>query len=201
MRYGYIRVSIDGYSKNQQKLFLEKHQIDKYIFEDNSLKMDSGNQLLNLINKMNAGDKLYVCDFSRLARTTVGLLEIMKYLHSKRVNLYSEKENYDSTNIDSELSINIIESIIEFEKITSLEKQREGIAIAKEEGKPIGRQPTLVSKETFIDLYNDYLERKITKIEFARRLNIARPTLDKFIKAYELSELSEEDDKYFVERK
>ena len=52
MRYGYIRVSIDGYSKNQQKLFLEKHQIDKYIFEDNSLKMDSGNQLLNLINHL-----------------------------------------------------------------------------------------------------------------------------------------------------
>ena len=125
----------------------------------------------------------------------------MKYLHSKQVNLYSEKENYDSTKIDSKLSIYIIESIIEFEKITSLEKQREGIAIAKEEGKPIGRQPTLVNKEDFIVLYNDYLERKITKIEFARILNIARPTLDKFIKAYELSELSEEDNKYFVERK
>ena len=87
MRYGYIRVSMDGHSKNQQKIFLEKYQIDKYIFEDNLLKMDSGNQLLNLMKKLKAGDKLYVCDFSRLARTTVGLLEIMKYLHSKQAKL------------------------------------------------------------------------------------------------------------------
>ncbi|MGE7665822.1 recombinase family protein [Ureibacillus composti] len=82
---------------------------------------------------------IYVADFSRLARSTKDLLELVELLESKGVQLVSIKENIDTSNATSRLMLKMISAINDFERENMLERQREGIAIAKAEGKYKGR--------------------------------------------------------------
>ena len=66
-----------------------------------------------------------------------------------------------------------------------LERQREGIEIAKREGKFKGGQVKKIDSKSFDVLYEKYKSREITKVEMAKALNISRPTLDKLIKEKE----------------
>ena len=81
--------------------------------------------------------------------------------------------------------LTMIAAINEFERTNLLERQREGIAIAKAEGKYIGRKP--VSIEGFESHYLRYQRREISKSGLARELGISRPTLDKLIAQYRQS--------------
>mgnify|MGYP000138862961 FL=1 len=77
--------------------------------------------------------------------------------------------------------LTMIGAIAEFERANLLERQREGIAIAKREGKYKGRTP--VTPADFAAQYARYQRREIpSKAELARVLKISRPTLDKLIK-------------------
>ena len=79
--------------------------------------------------------------------------------------------------------LTMIGAINEFERTNLLERQREGIAIAKKEGKYKGRKKIEINN--FEQYYNKYKIRELTKVQLARELNISRPTLDKLIKEYE----------------
>ena len=79
--------------------------------------------------------------------------------------------------------LTMIGAINEFERNNMLERQREGIAIAKAKGKYKGRKE--VNIENFKEHYNRYMKREINKTALAKELNISRPTLDKLIKEYE----------------
>ena len=78
--------------------------------------------------------------------------------------------------------LTMIGAINEFERQNLLERQREGIAIAKEEGKFKGRQVKAINEDLFKETYNKYIQRQINKVEFAEILKISRPTLDKLLK-------------------
>ena len=73
-------------------------------------------------------------------------------------------------------------AIYEFERANLLERQREGIAIAKREGKYKGKAVKQIDEDLFTRSYEDYKTRHITKSELAKRLGISRPTLDKLLK-------------------
>ena len=79
--------------------------------------------------------------------------------------------------------LTMIGAINEFERTNLLERQKEGIAIAKREGKYKGRKA--VSIPDFNKHYQRYISREISKSELAKELNISRPTLDKLIKEYQ----------------
>ena len=81
--------------------------------------------------------------------------------------------------------LTMIGAINEFERTNLLERQREGIAIAKREGKYKGRKEIKIDENIFNEQYERYKNRDINKCEFAKRLNVSRPTLDKLIKEYE----------------
>ena len=78
--------------------------------------------------------------------------------------------------------LTMIGAINEFERTNLLERQREGIAVAKKKGKYKGRKEVKI--DNFEQYYNKYLNREITKTQLAKELNISRPTLDKLIKEY-----------------
>lgn len=77
----------------------------------------------------------------------------------------------------------MIAAINEFERTNLLERQKEGIAIAKRNGVYSGRKPFKSNK--FDDLYSQYISREINKTEFAKLLGTSRPTLNKLIREYE----------------
>lgn len=79
-------------------------------------------------------------DFSRLAQNTKDLLHITDLLNEKKVNLISVKEQLDTSTPTGRLMLTMIAAIYEFERQNLLERQAEGIAIAKKNGVYKGRK-------------------------------------------------------------
>jgi DNA invertase Pin-like site-specific DNA recombinase len=178
----YVRVSTVDQNEARQLEALEKYNIDKWFTEKISGKNTNRPQLQAMLDYVRQGDTVYIHEFSRLARSTKDLLDIIEQLQNKGVELVSNKENLDSSTATGKLMITVIAGIIEFERKTLLEKQKEGIAIAKREGKFKGGQVKKIDEELFNSLYSKYKLRKINKVEFAKQLQISRPTLDKILK-------------------
>lgn len=181
MNLAYVRVSTVEQNEERQIEALKKFNIEKWFTEKVSGKNMDRPKLQEMLDFCREGDTIYIHDFSRLARSTKDLLDIVERLKEKGVHLVSNKENIDSSTPQGKLMLTMIAAIYEFERENMLERQREGIAIAKREGKFKGRKP--LELDDFDKYYELYISRQITKSEMARKLNISRPTLDKMIKA------------------
>lgn len=183
MNLAYVRVSTVEQNEERQIEALKMFNIEKWFTEKVSGKDMDRPKLQEMLDFCREGDTIYIHDFSRLARSTKDLLDIVERLKEKGVHLVSNKENIDSSTPQGKLMLTMIAAIYEFERENMLERQREGIAIAKREGKFKGRKP--LELDDFDKYYELYVSRQITKSEMARKLNISRPTLDKMIKAKE----------------
>lgn len=177
----YIRVSTVEQNELRQIEAMKEYKIDKYFTEKVSAKDTNRPQLKALLEYIREGDTVYIHDFSRLARSTKDLLDIVEQLNKKGVHLHSNKENLDTSTSTGKLMLIMIGAINEFERTNLLERQKEGIAIAKKEGKYKGGQVKKIDSNAFKALYEQYKTRQINKVEFAKKLNISRPTLDKLL--------------------
>lgn len=185
MKVAYVRVSTIEQNEARQIEALKKHDIEKWFTEKVSGKNTTDRpELNNMIDFVREGDTVYIHDFSRLARSTKDLLEIVEKLNSKGVHLVSNKENIDTSTPTGKLMLTMIGAIAEFERQNMLDRQAEGIAIAKANGKYQGRKPIEIDSEVFKAQYNRYMSREINKTELAKVLKVSRPTLDKMIKEY-----------------
>lgn len=182
MKIAYVRVSTVEQNEARQIEALEKYNIEKWFTEKVSAKDTNRPKLKEMLDFAREGDTIYIHDFSRLARSTKDLLEIVETLKAKGINLVSNKENIDTSTPTGKLMLTMIAAINEFERANLLERQREGIAIAKRNGKYKERKP--FASDKFDLLYNKYLHRDLNKTEFAQELGISRPTLDKLIKEH-----------------
>lgn len=178
----YVRVSTVDQNEERQIEALEKRDIDRWFIEKVSAKDMNRPKLQEMLEYIRSGDTVYIHDFSRLARSTKDLLEIVEFLHSKDVGLVSNKENIDTTTPQGKLMLTMIGAIAEFERENLLERQREGIAIAKKQGKYKGRKPVKINEDVFLREYDNYMNRRINKVQFAKNLGVSRPTLDKILK-------------------
>lgn len=185
MNIAYVRVSTVEQNEQRQTEGLKKYNIDKWFIEKVSGKNTNRPKLKEMLEFAREGDTIYIWDFSRLSRSVKDLLEIVEQLQDKKVHLVSVKENLDTSTPTGKLMLTMIGAINEFERTNLLERQREGIAIAKKKGKYKGRKEVKINNETFKPLYDKYKNRKINKIQFAKELNVSRPTLDKLLKQYE----------------
>lgn len=182
MNVAYVRVSTVDQHEDRQIEALEKHGIDKWYIEKVSAKDTNRPKLQEMIDYVREGDTVYIHDFSRLARSTKDLLEIVEYLTNKGVRLVSNKENLDTSTPTGKLMLTMIGAINEFERANLLERQREGIAIAKTKGVYKGRKAIEIDDNKFEIEYNRYMSREINKTELAKKLGVSRPTLDKMIR-------------------
>ena len=187
---GYVRVSTVEQNEARQVEALEKHNIEKWYIEKVAAKDTNRPELKNMMEYVREGDTVYIHDFSRLARSTKDLLDIVETLQEKGVHLVSNKENIDTSTPTGKLMLTMIGAIAEFERTNLLERQREGIMIAKERDKTLppdkrtykGRKAIQIDDNVFDNLYERYQRRELTKVQFAKELNVSRPTLDKLIK-------------------
>lgn len=183
MIVGYVRVSTVEQNEERQLVTMEKYNVEKVFSEKVSAKDTNRKELNNLLDFIREGDTVVIHDFSRLARSTKDLLEIVELLEDKKVTLISSKENIDSSTPTGKLMLTMIGAINEFERANLLERQREGIAIAKEKGLYKGRKEIKI--DNFEEYYNRYKNREFNKTQLAKVLGVSRPTLDKLIKDYE----------------
>lgn len=182
MKVAYIRVSTIEQNEDRQVKAIEPFMIDKWYIEKVSGKDTNRPKLREMLDFVREGDTVYIHDFSRLARSTKDLLEIVDLLSQKGVILHSNKENIDTSTPTGKLMLTMIGAIAEFERQNLFERQREGIAIAKAKGKFKGRQVKSIDKNKFESEYNRYLNRELTKKQLAENLQVSRPTLNRLIK-------------------
>lgn len=184
MNIAYVRVSTVEQNESRQLEALKKYEIDKWYIEKISAKDVNRPKLQQMLEFAREGDTIFVHDFTRLARSTKDLLDIVEQLKSKGIHLVSNKENIDTSTPTGKLMLTFLAGIAEFERENLLERQREGIAIAKRNGIYKGRKP--ICDDRFPGLYADYLSRKISKTELAKMLGVSRPTLYRMIKEYDI---------------
>lgn len=183
MNIAYIRVSTLEQNEARQIENLKKYNCEKTFTEKASAKDTNRPQLQAMIEFARQGDTIYINDFSRIARSTKDLLDIVERLEAKGIFLVSTKENIDTNTPTGKLMLTMIGAINEFERTNLLERQREGIAIAVKEGKYKGRKEVQI--DDFAAHYAQYKNREYTKAQLAVKLDISRPTLDKLIREHE----------------
>lgn len=185
MNIAYIRVSTEEQNEARQREALEQHNIDKFFIEKASGKNTKRPELQKMLDWAREGDTIFIHDLSRIARSTKDLLELLDTLDAKKVALVSDKENIDTTTATGKLIVTVIGAINEFERANLLERQREGIAIAKREGKYKGRKNIVITD--IGQYYERYMNREVSKAELARELGVSRPTLDRLFSNFKQS--------------
>jgi DNA invertase Pin-like site-specific DNA recombinase len=184
MKTAYIRVSTVDQNDSRQIEAMKHLGIEKYFTEKVSAKDTNRPQLKEMFDYVREGDTIYIKDFSRLARSTKDLLDMVEYLNKKKVHLVSLKENIDSSTSTGMLMLTMIGAIYQFERANLLERQKEGIAIAKTKGTYKGRKKINYPagwKET----YDQWKHREITGAAAMKQLKLKRNTFYKLIKEFE----------------
>lgn len=147
MRIGYQRVSTVEQNTSRQ---LEGVTVDKVFTDRVSGKDLNRPQLVLAIDYVRDGDTLVIHSMDRLARNLEDLRKIVRELTGKGVHVEFVKEHLTFTGDDSPMNtllLSMLGAVAEFERSTILERQREGIAIAKAKGKYKGRKAALSGEQ------------------------------------------------------
>ncbi len=184
MRIGYVRVSTLEQHEERQKVELtEKAHVEKIFLDKLSGKDTDRPQLQAMLEFAREGDTVYVSEFSRLARSTKDLLDIVQQLKEKQVQVISLKESFDTSTPAGELAMTMFAAIATFERKIMLERQREGIALAKAQGKYRGRKEAK-KPQNWQELVVKYQCREIASVsELVRICGCSRPTIYKWLRS------------------
>ena len=182
----YIRVSTKEQNTGRQhEDFTAKGIVLDKVFEEKlSGKNTDRPQLQAMLAYLREGDTLYVESFSRLARSTRDLLNIVNTLTEKGVSFVSLKENVDTTTSQGKFMLTVFAGLYELERDYILERQREGIDLALKEGRPYGR-PSATLSSTFSKNYQLWKQGELKAVDFMKRENIPKSTFYKLVKRYE----------------
>lgn len=140
MRVGYVRVSTAEQNPARQVELMKSLDVEKVFLDKISGKNTDRPQFNEMLSFLRDGDTLYVESFSRLSRSTKDLLNTVGVLSARGVQLVSDKEKVDTNTPQGRFMLTVFAALSELERENILERQREGIEIAKAEGKYKGAQ-------------------------------------------------------------
>ena len=162
MRVGYVRCSTIEQNEARQLKMMEEQNAEKLFIDKASGKNTDRKAFKEMMAFVRAGDMVIVESISRIARNTRDLLSIVSELTEKQVEFVSLKENIDTTTPQGRFMLTVFGALAELERENILERQREGIAIAKGAGKYKGRKPLEVNEAQFKDACKRWRAGKIT---------------------------------------
>lgn len=172
---GYKRVSSVGQNDERQ---LDGIDIDELFTDKASGKDTNRPELQNALRFARKGDVFVVHSMDRLARNIVDLRNTVQELNAKGVTVRFVKENLEFTGEDSPMSnllLNMLGAVAEFERSMIKERQREGIAIAKAKGVYTGRKPSLSTEQVDEARKRKAAGESISAI--AKDFGVSRPTI------------------------
>ena len=179
-RIGYVRVS--SFDQNPERQ-LEQSQVDK-VFTDKASGKDTRRPRLDtLLTFVREGDTVVVHSMDRLARNLDDLRRLVQKLTKRGVRIEFVKESLTFTGEDSpmaNLMLSVMGAFAEFERALIRERQREGIALAKQRGAYRGRKKAL-SPEQVADLRQRAAAGE-QKAKLAREFGVSRETLYQYLR-------------------
>lgn len=188
-KIGYVRVSTKEQNTARQEKIMEELGVDKLFVEKASGKNLEREQLKKMLEYVREGDTVIVESYSRFARSTQDLLNLTAELERKNVKFISQKESLDTRTAQGRLVLTIFAGLSQFEREVILERQREGIEIAKAE-KRMGRPRKEVDFEKYYQLVQ---AKRLTVTEACKTLDIARSTWYSYIREHEKEHFSQEE--------
>lgn len=174
MKIGYVRISSRDQNTARQDVLMEQLGVEKVYTDKVSGKNTDRPELHKMMDFVREGDELVVESFSRFARNTRDLLELTDRLKEKGVRFVSRKESIDTSTPAGEFMLTVFAALAQLERETTLERQAEGIAIAKAEGRMKGRPKK--AEEDFEHIYLEVKAGKKSVSQGARELGIGRST-------------------------
>ncbi len=163
-KIGYIRVSTFHQNEDRQ---LASVDLDREFVEKASAKNSDRPILKEMLDYIREGDEVYIHDISRLARNIADLHNLVEEITDKGVTLRFMKESLtftaDKSDPMSQLMLSMLGAVYSFERSIMLERQREGIAVAKAAGKYTGRPKSINSAEIISLLDSGLSLRKTAK--------------------------------------
>jgi DNA invertase Pin-like site-specific DNA recombinase len=166
----------------RQEKIMEQLGVEKVYSEKLSGKNTDRPQLKAMLGFVREGDIIYVESISRLARSTKDLLNILGELAARKVDFISDKEKIDTTTPQGRFMLTVFAALSELERETLLQRQREGIAVAKEKGVEFGR-PRLVLPENWDEVVGDWRQGRMMTKDAIDRLGITRSSFYKQVNA------------------
>ena len=174
MKIGYIRVSTAEQNTIRQEVLLKELGVDELFIDKASGKNTDRPELKRMLTYVRQGDTVIVESISRFARNTRDLLDLIAQLSDKQVEFISKKEAIDTTTPTGKFMLTIFGAVAELEREYILQRQHEGITIAKAQGKYKGRKP-IVHPE-FDKVVTRWKSGNMTAVEAMRRLNMKPST-------------------------
>ena len=179
-KVGYVRVSSLTQNTARQEVLMQELGVERVFIDRQSGKDTSRPELKRMMEFVREGDIVIVESISRFARCTRDLLELVEQLSTKKVEFVSKKESLDTSTPSGRFVLTIFGAVAQLEREYLLQRQKEGIAIAKQEGKYKGRQA--VVRPELDTVIASWQSGEITAVEAMRRLKISKTTFYRIIR-------------------
>lgn len=182
MKLFYARCSTAEQNEARQLETAKEVGADKIYIEKTSGKDKARPQLLAMLDFAREGDTVYCSEISRLARSTRDLLYILDKLTEKKVQFVSVKESIDTTTPQGQFMLTVFAALAELERETILQRQKEGIAIAKAAGKYTGRKRKKIDNSKMRAVCAEWRAGIITGREASAQMGISTNTFYRRVK-------------------
>lgn len=178
LKIGYIRVSTVEQNIARQEVIMKKLDVEKIFIDKISGKNMERPMLKEMMDFVRSGDIVVVESISRFARNTRDLLELVDQLIAKGVQFVSMKEKIDTSTPSGKFMLTVFGAVAQLERDYILQRQKEGIAIAKAQGKYKGRKRKY--NENFEKVIETWEKGNITAVKAMKLLNISKSTFYRY---------------------
>jgi len=174
LKIGYIRISTTDQNTARQELLMEQLGVDEVYIDRMSGKNTNRPELQKMMEYVRRGDTVIVESISRFARNTRDLLELVGQLHTKGVEFVSQKEAIDTTAPTGKFMLTVFGAVAELEREYLLQRQREGIELARRQGKYKGRKP--IVHPDFDQVCTRWRRGELTAVQAMKQLGMSKST-------------------------
>lgn len=180
MKIGYIRISTADQNIARQEVLMRELGVEQVFIDRMSGKNTDRPELKRMMSFVREGDTVIVEAISRFARNTKDLLELVEQLTAKQVEFISKKEAIDTTTPTGKFMLTVFGAVAELEREYILQRQREGIAVAKQNGVYKGRKS--IEHPRFNEIVSLWKGGDITAVEAMKRLDMKPSTFYRKVK-------------------
>lgn len=199
--FGYVRVSTKEQNLDRQYEALKSYVTDeKYIYSDKASGKDMERDgFQNMLKAMRKGDTLYLKSIDRLGRNKQQIKEYLEYFQKEGIRVKvidlpttmfdiqgGQKGQEGIIEMVNNILIEVYTTLAQQERETILQRQKEGIAVAKTQGKHLGR-PVMELPKEWEKFYKEWKDGKITAVAFMDTIGMKKATFYKKVKEYEAS--------------
>ncbi|MFZ3372774.1 MAG: recombinase family protein [Desulfitobacteriaceae bacterium] len=184
MKIGYVRVSTTEQNTARQEVLMQEMGVDEIYIDKLSGKNTNRPELQKMLEYVRKGDTVIVESISRFARNTKDLLELIETLKQKQVEFISKKECIDTSTSAGIFMLTVFGAMAQLERAYILDRQKEGIAIAKQEGKYRGRKK--IESDKFEKIHIEWKAENITAVRAMELLGMKRNTFYRRVAEYKV---------------